>query len=135
MTNKNFARDRPYFWKRTLQLKADETKKERKENPIDVHRPLCYDVLVLYLVDLEECYDQSCYEGSGQEGIEVVSEVLKVEKKFCKGLPLFDERGRLNLGTSEVQNTNKTRLGKSRTKLDLTQCPQRQQGTFHLIGY
>ena len=106
MTNKNFARDRPYFWKRTLQLKADETKKERKENPIDVHRPLCYDVLVLYIVDLEECYDQSCYEGSGQEGIEVVSEVLKVEKKFCKGFPYMMKKGRLNLRTSEVQDTS-----------------------------
>ena len=87
-------------------VKGWRNQKERKENPIDVHRPLCYDVLVLYLVDLEECYDQSCYEGSGQEGIEVVSEVLKVEKKFCKGFPYMMKKGRLNLRTSEVQDTS-----------------------------
>ena len=31
MTNKNFARDCPYFLKRALQFKADETRKREKE--------------------------------------------------------------------------------------------------------
>ena len=109
MTNKNFARDCPYFWKRSLQLKADETRKgkEIKFNGCLVVTYINDVGASLVLMSWKMIVMNNCYQGRSQKGIEGVLDILKAEKKFCEGLPLYDERGRLNLGTSEVQNTSK----------------------------